>query len=350
MTSALARRAGAWFESGADWRHGLRLAIAVVAAYTVSSALQLPESFWAVMSALIVARPTRGTTLGAGWDRVRGTTLGTLLGLAAVWFHLEWLGPSMWPPVLVALVATVAFTSALAPALRGAPISALIVLTAGGIAGHSALEVAELRSIEIGIGIACGVAVSLLLFATDARAAFDARCAKWLRTIAAATRDELTRDDVEPADDRERRVESTRDALRELAMLAVGADREHRLLDLFRPTRTQAPSLRKAQARLMTRIASDRTAFVRVIGNAARGGASPDRAEIAAIIGDALDSAADLVGRAGTLELRALRELASDRATRAGLAPSATLLLQDLVQLRRLVRPELELRMKEASA
>ena len=58
-------------------RDGALLVLAVALAWLVSEALRLPESFWAVMSALIVARGGRGATLDAGWQRVRGVALGT---------------------------------------------------------------------------------------------------------------------------------------------------------------------------------------------------------------------------------------------------------------------------------
>ena len=42
-------------------RHGVQLALAVLAAYAISASFGLPESLWAVMSALIVVRPNTGT-------------------------------------------------------------------------------------------------------------------------------------------------------------------------------------------------------------------------------------------------------------------------------------------------
>ncbi|RYF44300.1 MAG: hypothetical protein EOO27_43735, partial [Comamonadaceae bacterium] len=76
----------AWLED-ADHRHGMQMALAVLLAYATSIALRLPEGFWAVMSALIVMRPSAGGTMGAGWDRVRGTAVGTAAGLFGVWLR-----------------------------------------------------------------------------------------------------------------------------------------------------------------------------------------------------------------------------------------------------------------------
>jgi len=68
-------------------RHGWQLLAAVAISYLVSNGLGLPESLWAVMSALIVVRPTTGSSLGVGWDRVRGAGLGAVFALAGVWLH-----------------------------------------------------------------------------------------------------------------------------------------------------------------------------------------------------------------------------------------------------------------------
>ena len=117
ITAALAREGRG--------RHGVQLALAVLAAYAVSASFGLPESLWAVMSALIVVRPNTGTTLSAGWTRLAGTLFGTLAGIAGVWLRHH--GASL-PVVTLSVVAGLAFASAvvfgtgilfgLAPALR----------------------------------------------------------------------------------------------------------------------------------------------------------------------------------------------------------------------------------------
>ncbi len=55
-------------------RHDLQLALAGAAAFLVSPAFRLPENFWAAMPALIaliVVRPSTGSTPAVGRDRVR---------------------------------------------------------------------------------------------------------------------------------------------------------------------------------------------------------------------------------------------------------------------------------------
>jgi uncharacterized membrane protein YccC len=319
-----------------DWRHGTRLAIAVVFAFGVSALLGLPESFWAVMSALIVVRPTAGSTLGAGWDRVRGTLGGTITGLVGVWLlHGVRHGDTTATGLTLAIVAALAFASAVVPGLRSAPLSALIVLNSGGIPGHSAVDVAELRALEIAIGVASGIALSLA-FATHARERFVATSAAWLRESGTrAMRAE------EPPEVRDAHRERTRSTLREIAELAVGADREARWLGRF--GRSKAPPInRVAAARVMTRIASDIGAIERAAGCAPRAIDDATRAQIGDAIASACAATADALDgtplrRAALAPLK--RWSTADEMPVAWIAPGATLLLQDLGVLARLLAP-----------
>lgn len=339
MSSAATRPpsiAGAWRD--VDWRHALRLSIAVVVAFTISTAFHLPESFWAVMSALIVVRPTAGSTLGAGWDRVRGTMSGTVIGLAGVWLHHAGLGTQS---STVGIIAIVAFLSAIVPTMRAAPISALIILTSGGIAGHSALDVAGLRAIEIAIGVVTGIVVSLVGFATHARKRFAAASAAWLRGTARHAVEDLAVDSVDAAT-RERRREQTRTALREIAVLAVAADREDRWLKRL-VRRDGATVDRVACARIMTRIASDVGSVVRAAGCTPTPIDPDTRRALGDDLRDALHATAELFGDApveSSQGLAGLRRRASHRSIQTPndgwIAASSQLLLQDLQHLRRL--------------
>ncbi len=98
-----------------------------------------------------------------------GTAAGALCGLAGV--YLQHHGAPMLATTL-AVVMLLAFASAAAPGLRSAPVAALIILSAGGIPGHSALQVALLRMAQIGIGVGVELAVSTLVSEYHAGAAF----------------------------------------------------------------------------------------------------------------------------------------------------------------------------------
>jgi Fusaric acid resistance protein family len=320
-----------------DWRHGARLAIAVVIAFLVSTSFGLPESFWAVMSALIVVRPTAGSTLGAGWDRVRGTMTGTVVGLGGVWLHHSGLGSAA---STLAIIAIVAFMSAVVPAMRSAPISALIILTSGGIPGHSALDVAGLRAIEIMIGVATGLLVSLLAFAVHARERFDETCAGWLNDAARRASDDLLAVEVKTSAERE--ADASRKALRALAELAVGADREERWF-AFVGRRAPSTIQRQPIARMLVRVANDLSGVVR----AAACAPTPLDEAFLNRLTDAIRDAMTFTASAFEPEttrsralMSSLREWSAADGPVAWLAAPTRLLLQDLVHLRRIASSE----------
>jgi hypothetical protein len=259
-------RVATWWRgrpSGADLHYGVQLAAAVVVAYLASSLLGLPENFWAVMSALIIVRRNSDLTLGAGWDRARGTVVGTLVGLAGV--GLRHIGAPAVPTTL-GIVALLAFASALLPILRSAPITALIVVGSGSMAGHSSLQVAGLRVAEIGIGVVAGLAMSMLLSSSRAAHRFDVACAAVLRRIGRELDLGFEPGQPLPAD-KEARVVAGREELRRLSLLAASADRELRwsarstpggaLAAGTSPVARRRPERCRHIARLVTRIAQD---------------------------------------------------------------------------------------------
>jgi len=213
----------------ADMRHGAQLAIAVAVSYLVSLAVGLPEGFWAVMSALIVTRPDAGATLGAGWDRIRGTLLGTVFGIVGVWLRHAGLGT---PATTLLIVALLSFGSAGVPILRSAPMTALIILSSGGIAGHSPMQVALLRIAEITIGVTVGLLISVAWPAARAATRFNAECAAVLRRSAANVAQALA-DTPRTEAERDQASTDLRAALRRLVMLGNSAGQES-LLSLRR--------------------------------------------------------------------------------------------------------------------
>ncbi|VTU16202.1 putative membrane protein [Variovorax sp. SRS16] len=326
-----------------NWRHGVQLAIAVLVSYLASAALGLPESLWAVMSALIVMRPTAGSTLGAGWERMRGTLAGTLFGLGGVWLHH--IGVAT-PLATLGIVALLALSSARFPAMRSAPITALIVLSSGGMAGQPALRVALLRVMEIAIGVATGLAISLIGLASHARARFDTACAAMLRHIAGEMQRDLGTELPAPQQ-KEAAAAALRLALRELALLAVSADREARLLRRPGSSRSNDGECART-ARLIARIAQDAALFTRLVDSAPLARDDAAWRALALAAGRALETTADSMESEVSPDLNALRrfcaqgapgDTAQSAAARSPIpwvAPAARLLMEDLAGLARL--------------
>lgn len=159
-------------------RKGWQLAAAVLLAWALSNVLGLQGGWWAVMSALIIVRPGADSTLDAGWARARGAVLGSAVALLGAGLQAQGLHAVA---VTLLVVGALAFWSAAAPGWRSAPITALIVLQASAMPGHSAWQVALLRIAEIGVGVVAGVLVTLPVARQGAAARFDARCAELLR-------------------------------------------------------------------------------------------------------------------------------------------------------------------------
>ena len=310
-----------WRETflGVGGRHGLQLGASVVIAYLLSAACGLPEGFWAVMSALIVTRPDTGATLAAGWDRVRGTLLGTACGLVGVWLRHQGLGA---PAATLAIVAVLAYASAGVPILRSAPITALIVLSSGGIGRHTPLEVAELRVAEIAIGVTVGLAISVALPASRAATRFGAECAAVLRQVAANLERSIGGAPRSP-EEKDETSAAMRASLRQLVLLAESAGRESRFSwrRLFARHREAAAGrpVPKRVAQLVMRTSQDAALLGRIFESAGPQRDAtywPDLREAASA---ALESVAAAMAGGTRAELAALRRmddlLAERRAT-----------------------------------
>ncbi|MFI4941462.1 MAG: FUSC family protein [Burkholderiales bacterium] len=242
-----------------DVRYGLQLSVSVAIAYLIPWVLNLPEGFWAVMSALIVMRSRTGSTLGEGWGRFKGTLAGTLAGLFGVWlFSLGMLTTS----VTLGVIAAMAFVAGIVPALRSAPITALIILSSGGIVGQSAWQVAGLRIAEIAIGIGVSLAVTLLTAGSRSAAHFDRSIAGLLTDIGEQTRHALS-GSGRAVDDKEEAGRQIKVRLGRLALLAASADTEHGL-PMAKKNGSKVAQQYRRSARLVARIAQDAALFERV--------------------------------------------------------------------------------------
>lgn len=335
MAPALQRIGGFWREG--RWRAGAQLAAAVALAWVVAVAMRLPESFWAVMSVLIVMRPSAGGTLGAGWERLRGTAAGALCGLAGV--YLQHLGAPVHATTL-ATVILLAFAGAALPGFRSAPVAALLILSASAIPGHSALDVALLRMLQIGIGV--GVALAVALVASEYRAGprFDAGCAALLRGMARrlAVLGSGGAAGLPAESEAERVNAAARAALARLAVLAGSADLEAR----WRRRGAAVPAAQscRSKARLAARIFQDAAMLERMLRRTPAGDAAwQDTARAAAA---ALAAMADALDGQGTPDLAKLAQLAR-RHEAPGASPAlllaapVCLLFEDLQRMQRCV-------------
>lgn len=324
-------------------QHGLQIVSAIVVTYLVSSAVGLPENFWAVMSALIVMRPNMSSTLDAGWDRVRSTLLGALCGLLGV--GLAQFGVAALVATL-GVVSLLAYVSAAVPALRGAPVAALIVLSSSGLVGHPALQVALLRVVQIVIGV--GVAMAISSVASRYRAAdrLTGGCARMLRGAAARLARAQTRPTEAQAQANGERV---RKALERLSALAASADKASRFS--WRAAAHSNEQYFRRIAALTGRILQDVAMLNRIMPVDPKDRDEGIWREVAAVAGAALANIANVVEGQAEADLARLRQMAGRplAAAREGHGQQATtssalvaaplhLLALDLQQLGHCVR------------
>ena len=140
------------------WPDALRMVLAAVGSFALSQALHLPEAFWAVLTALVAARPHAAGTARAGVDRLIGTIAGAAVATAFALTHMQLTQFELLFAVLVPLCLLVAVHEN----YRAAPIAALIVLS-GGMMGHSPLGTALYRTSEIAVGALVAFIVSALV-------------------------------------------------------------------------------------------------------------------------------------------------------------------------------------------
>lgn len=267
---------------------------------------------------------------------MRGTAVGALAGLSGVYLHHAGTNGTA---VTLAIVSVLAFGSAALPMLRSSAVAALIVLAAGDIAGHSPMEVALLRVVQIGIGVLVSVVVAQATSQHSTRGRLLAGCATVLRRL---TLQLQTRGLRAPATETQAEASALamRTALQGLAMLAGSADRKFP----WSRSKTANPLHDRHHRRiavLTARVVQDVVVLNRGLDlvRASHAGQG-ERAAIEAASA-ALSSVANVLAGTGPASLLALQQLAgdceaSDVEGASGnrlLAAPLRLLLDDLQQL-----------------
>src|SRR6516165_1497649 len=124
-------------------RFSVRMTGAGLLALIVAQSLALPlHGLWVVLTAVVVTQMSVGESLGATVEYMIGT--------------------------LALTIAPLAFAAAINPNFRVAPFSAVLVLLLAGQIGEGPIESAFTRFLEVALGGAIALAVSLLVFSQRA--------------------------------------------------------------------------------------------------------------------------------------------------------------------------------------
>jgi len=165
-----------------ELRHAVRVAAAVGGSSAISSLLHLPQGYWAVFTSVIVVQTSIGGTITAAIERLLGTVVGGLVGVAAAYLRAATVMEEGL--ILSACILILSFAAAVRPSLKVAPITAAIVLVGGSSLHMDPLLAAVWRVGDIMLGSAIGVAATLLIFPARARRAVALRAAGAIRQIA----------------------------------------------------------------------------------------------------------------------------------------------------------------------
>jgi uncharacterized membrane protein YccC len=167
----------------AQLRLATRIVTASLATYGVCHWLGLLQSQWAVLTAVIVMQASVGASLKAMLDRFVGTLGGAVWGvLVSLSLH-----GSGFAPLGVALavgIAPLALLTAVKPAYRVAPITAVILLLSPNLQAMGPVASALQRLLEIGVGSVIALVVSLVVLPARAHVALAQAASQALGAMA----------------------------------------------------------------------------------------------------------------------------------------------------------------------
>jgi uncharacterized membrane protein YccC len=169
-------------------RQAIQTAVAAALAYLLATAFGLPQGYWAVITAMLVVQGSIGASLGLAIDRLVATLIGAAVGGTLLALHLA--SNEIALVLLFLAIVALAYLATFRPALRLAPVTAVIVFVShpGDV---SPLASAADRVIEIAIGAVVALATALLLFPSRAGQTLAGHVGRLLPLIADHLADSL---------------------------------------------------------------------------------------------------------------------------------------------------------------
>jgi len=153
----------AWLsQNQAKLQFGLRMTLSALVSYALGEALGLAQTYWAVLSAVIVIQGSVGGSLKAGINRLIGTVGGAVWG-AAVSILIPHNDVLTLGAALLAAIAPLAVVTGFKPDYRVAPITAIIVLMGTVLMQTDPVSSALSRVLEISLGSVIAIAVALFI-------------------------------------------------------------------------------------------------------------------------------------------------------------------------------------------
>ena len=175
-----------WRTYRSQLRFCIRVTVAAISALLIARLFALPlHGLWVVLTATVVTQLSVGGSVRAGAEYVVGT-LGGAVYAGIVGFLIPHTTVAAQIGVLALTIAPLAFAAALYPNFRVAPFSAILVLLISGQLGEGPIESAFTRMLEVTLGGAVAVIVSLFVV--------PVRADRLAREAAARALDEMAKD------------------------------------------------------------------------------------------------------------------------------------------------------------
>jgi uncharacterized membrane protein YccC len=175
-----------WRTYRSQLRFCIRVTVAAISALLIAQLFALPlHGLWVVLTATVVTQLSVGGSVRAGAEYVVGT-LGGAVYAGIVGFLIPHTTVAAQIGVLALTIAPLAFAAALYPNFRVAPFSAVLVLLISGQLGEGPIESAFARMLEVTLGGAVAVIVSLCVV--------PVRADRLTREAAARALDEMAKD------------------------------------------------------------------------------------------------------------------------------------------------------------
>ena len=225
-----AQALGAWMgRRRAPLRLSLRITVACLLTFALGHLLHLAQSYWAVLTAIIVTQASVGGSLKAVVDRFVGSLGGAAWGVVVSLLIPHASAPMLGVALLVG-VAPLAVVAAFYPQYRVAPVTAIILLITPSTLAIGPVMSAVSRMFEVGLGSVVAVAVGLTVLPERGHGALSAAGGGALSLMAELTTVLLTGLSA-PRDPRqvERLHDAIRGAVRKVEAAADETARERRI-------------------------------------------------------------------------------------------------------------------------
>jgi uncharacterized membrane protein YccC len=170
----------------AQLRFCVRTTVSGLLALAIARSFGFPlHGLWVVLTAVVLTQVSVGGSLRATIEYIVGTVFGAIYA-GAIGVTVPHATAISQAGALALAIAPLALAGAINPSFRVAPFSAVLVLLIGGDLGESPLVSAATRVLEVALGGAVAMAVSVLVFPEPARRLGLEAAAQILRQMADA--------------------------------------------------------------------------------------------------------------------------------------------------------------------